>query len=97
MSREEQIEQMKKEDQIAELAGQLECGDIPGNYNSGNLVDNIAEQVINAGYRKAGEIRKETAREILERFQYDYAKMNDQYGLGLVKDIAAEYGVEVEE
>lgn len=43
------------------------------------------------------KVRKETAKDILERFKYDYIKMNDQYGLGLVKDIAAEYGVEVEE
>lgn len=56
---------MTKEDQIAELAGQLGCGDIPGDYDPGKLVDNIAEQVINFGYRKADEVRKETAREIL--------------------------------
>ena len=54
-----------KEKQTAELAGQLDCGDISGNYDKCKLVDSIAEQVINFGYRKADEVRKETAQEIL--------------------------------
>lgn len=55
-----------KEKKIAELAGQLDCGDIPGDYDKCKLVDSIAEQVINLGYRKADDMRKETAREIGE-------------------------------
>ena len=40
---------MTKEDYIAELAGGLDCAGIPGDYDPSVLVDNIAEQVINAG------------------------------------------------
>lgn len=54
-----------KEKKIAELAGQLDCGDIPGDYDKCKLVDSIAEQVINLGYRKADEVRKETVREVI--------------------------------
>ena len=98
-------EKMTKEDQIAELAGQLGCGDIPGDYDPSKLVDNIAEQVINFGYRKADEVRKETAREILQdiskviKFESSLDDKNKAFNLCLevVKDVISEYGVEVEE
>ena len=54
---------MTKEEQISDLAGQLDCGDIPGDYDKCKLVDSIAEQVINLGYRKANKVRKDTSRE----------------------------------
>lgn len=96
---------MTKEDQIAELAGQLGCGDIPGDYDPSKLVDNIAEQVINFGYRKADEVRKETVREILNYLhdlggcgaKDDFIKGWDAAIDGAYKDISCKYGVEVED
>ena len=97
---------MTKEDYIAELAGGLDCAGIPGDYDPSVLVDNIAEQVINAGYRKADDVRRETLKEVLQELysMIEYEKMGlDEeflYGLNLAEDqifiLCEKYGVEVE-
>lgn len=56
-----------------------------------------AIDLYNAGYRKADEVRNETAREIIQK-TYDMYK---KYGIGQLllwaTALAAEYGVEVKE
>ena len=83
---------MTKEDYIAELAGGLDCAGIPGDYDPSVLVDNIAEQVINAGYRKAEDVRRETIRELCKWLSF-WLEWDEE---GVVRAIAERYGVEVE-
>lgn len=54
-----------------------------------------AEALYNAGYRKVDDVRKETAKEILQ----EWADDNSSMGLDntFVKNIAKKYSVEVEE
>ncbi len=56
-----------------------------------------AIDLYNAGYRKADEVRKETAKEIIQKTHDMYKK----YGIGKLllwaNALAAEYGVEVKE
>lgn len=97
---------MTKEDYIAELAGGLDCAGIPGDYDPSVLVDNIAEQVINAGYRKAEDVRRETLKEVLQELysmiEYEKMGLDDEflYGLNLAEDqifiLCEKYGIEVE-
>lgn len=65
-----------------------------------------SELFYNAGYRKADDVRKETAKEVLNDLYYNLqvsvqekiSKSNDYYNiLGWIEEIAKEYGVEVEE
>lgn len=60
--------------------------------------------IYESGYRKADEVRKETAREILQRLLFERTTFVDDYGevsyavfIEKIKEVAAEYGVEVEE
>lgn len=55
---------------------------------------NLSRSLYNAGYRKAEEVRKETAKEILQQV-YDF--LNDKNDKFDVFELAKEYGVEVEE
>ena len=63
----------------------------------------IAEGLYNAGYRKAGEVRKETAKEILLLLGkgYDETEKTEFNNLQWYKEFCRElkhrYGVEVEE
>lgn len=62
----------------------------------------MAGKLYNAGYRLESEVRKETAREILDWFYKALIKANFVWGdieisSDDLKDKAAEYGVEVEE
>lgn len=90
MTEQEQIQEMAK---IAEIELMIHFGD-------GDIVDpedrpiqaeSIAEAFYKAGYRKAEEVRKETAREILGTLYkecLEYGKSTDG-----VKWIADKYGV----
>lgn len=62
-----------------------------------------AKAVYNAGYRKADEVRKETAKDILDML-YDvginkgileYCRIFDVNGVSLAKQICEKYGVEM--
>jgi hypothetical protein len=63
-----------------------------------------AEALYDAGYRKADEVRKETAREILDMLYDKCSEINDETGEGMgnfVSDddilfLAKHYGVEIE-
>lgn len=58
-------------------------------------VETIAKALYDAGYRRVDDVRKETAKEILQ----EWADDNSSMGLDntFVKNIAKKYGVEVEE
>lgn len=68
-------------------------------------VETIAKALYDAGYRKVDDMRKETAREILDML-YDMGidketleccRIFDVNGVSLAKQICEKYGVEVEE
>lgn len=110
MTKEEQIEEMAKyvgtacenyvtvgNIQICEYKDGLRC-------NKCSTALYGATRLHESGYRKADEVRKETAREITEKLK---SKLRDRVDGTTVdgaieanramKEIAAEYGVEVEE
>lgn len=67
--------------------------------------DTVAKYLYDAGYRKADDVKRETAKEILSDIYFNLKisakeepKSNDYYNvLGWIEEIAKEYGVEVEE
>lgn len=90
---------MTKQEQIEEMIKLI--GNVKPFY-----VETIAKALYNAGYRKADEVRKETAREILQTLYdkcYEIDNEYDDIGIGhIVADddilcLAKHYGVEVEE
>lgn len=83
MTRQEQIEEMAK------IVDEM--------YNVyTTTADDIADGIYNAGYRKAEEVRKETAKEILSRIKL-YATGSKTDLIVLIDEIAKANGVEVEE
>lgn len=67
-------------------------------------VETIAKALYDAGYRKVDDVRKETAREILDML-YDMGidkgmleccRICDVNGVSLAKQICGKYGVEIE-
>lgn len=67
-------------------------------------VETIAKALYDAGYRKVDDVRKETAREILDML-YDMGidketleccRIFDVNGVSLTKQICEKYGVEIE-
>lgn len=67
-------------------------------------VETIAKALYDAGYRKVDDVRKETAKEILDML-YDmgidngileWCKIFDVNGVSLAKQICEKYGVEIE-
>lgn len=62
--------------------------------------DFLARRIIKAGYRKADEVRKEMAKEILQDLYDEASKYcDDTMGLNTyeIKQLAKKYGVEVDE
>ena len=77
----------------------IEWLDKPAEDKEANLYDMDANKLYSAGYRKAEEIRKETAKEILNELIDSSNKItffDCRMALGLDK-LAKQYGVEVEE
>lgn len=101
----EQIEEMVKTVVDREknyVIGETECKKC--NLNKCDLHCNIhseisydCETLYNAGYRKAEEVRKETAKEIVERLRKYDSYFDDYKFDSLLDDIELDYGVEVEE
>lgn len=94
-TKQEQIEEMK----TLLLETYVEWLDKPATDKKPNLYDMDANKLYNAGYRKAEEIRKETAKEILNELIDSSNKItffDCRMALGLDK-LAKQYGVEVEE
>lgn len=111
MTKQEQIEEMCEA--IASMICEIynpECDEYKPHtcshcYANSTLIGDFAEMLIDAGYRKADEVRKETAKEILNML-YDMGidkeileccGIYDVNGVSLVKQICEKYDVEVEE
>lgn len=74
-------------------------------YANTTKIGDFAEMLYNAGYRKADEVRNETAKEIL-KILYDQGidkniieccSIYDINGILIAKEICEKYGVKVEE
>lgn len=93
MDKEKEIEEMSNV--IAEI-----CEKQSKKYKCDDCNNCMAEFLLNAGYRKADEVRKETAKEILQDL-YDEASKYCDETMGLdtyeIKQLSKKYGVEVDE
>lgn len=81
-----------KQEQIAEMAKIVD--EMYNVYTT--TAEDIAEGLYNVGYRKAEEVRKETAKEILSRIKL-YSTNSKTDLIVLIDEIAKANGVEVEE
>lgn len=81
---------MTKEEQIREIIIEIHPCYI---YQDDPSPREIAKQIYESGYRKADEVRKETAQEIC-RWLRSWLKWDEE---GVVMEIAEKYGVEAEE
>lgn len=103
MTKEDQIEKMAQEILHAGVA--LDGVDfVHGLFDEDDHFRRLARKLYTAGYRKADEVRKETAREILVKlktFTRDWIHSYQKGAIVLreaeIDQLAAEYGVEVEE
>lgn len=100
MTKEEQIEEMVKDIAGIEQQEDLTLGEVYGIEATFEL----AEILFDAGYRKADEVRKETARAILQTMYNcqtcrhpTIATGNFLFGKDYIRSLATEYSVEVEE
>lgn len=104
MTKEEQIEEMTSICYVS-ICHQIGGGDFVQAGDRRTAGEICAEELYKSGYRKADEVRKETAREILNYLhdlggcgaKDDFIKGWDAAIDGAYKDISCKYGVEVEE
>ena len=103
MTKQEQIDEMAKTACVA--CSPKACCPLLPNARPCNAALEYAKAVYDAGYRKADEVRKETAKEILDML-YDMGidkgmledcKICDVNGVSLAKQICEKYDVEVEQ
>lgn len=101
---------MTKQEQVEEITSIIDSDicdkDCPNRCPyCGALSSREAENIYNAGYRKADGVRKETAKEILDML-YDMGidkgmleccRISDVNGVSLAKQICEKYDVEVEQ
>ena len=101
MTKQEQIEEISKA-ACAACAPQAICPILP-DFRPCKPAVEYAKAAYDAGYRKADEVRKETAKEILD-ILYDmginkeileYCRIFDVNGVSLAKQICEKYGVEM--
>ena len=99
----------KQEQQIEEIA-KIACADcalhaccpLTAKFRPCEAALEYAKAVHDAGYRKVDEVRKETAKEILDMLYeqgidneiLEYCKIFDVNGVSLAKQICEKYGVE---
>ena len=103
MTKQEQIEKMAKIDCAA--CAPHACCPLTANFRPCNAALEYAEVLYNAGYREADEVRKETAKEILnmlydmgiDKETLECCRIYDVDGVSLAKQICEKYGVEIEE
>ena len=88
-----------KQQQIQEMVTILEKAMSPIEYDEGDCAttaypteQDIAEELYDAGYREAEQVRKETAKEILQRLVRTYKDILPI--VNVLEVIADEYGVE---
>ena len=103
MTKQEQIEEISKTACVA--CAPHCCCPLTANLRPCDAALEYAEAIYNAGYRKVDEVRKETAKEILDML-YDMGidkgmleccRIFDVNGVSLAKQICEKYDVEVEQ
>lgn len=103
MTEQEQIKEMAKT--ACAACAPHNCCPILDKFRPCDAALEYAEAIYNAGYRKANDVRKETAKEILDML-YDMGidketleccRIFDVNGVSLAKQICEKYGVEVEQ
>lgn len=91
---------MNKEQQIEEMINDIDYA-CTKSFLSHNDIKVIANELFLLGYRKAYRVMNETAKEIFEYLNVNLkqsCKINDYYNVvGLIEDIAKEYGIKIEE
>ena len=109
MTKQEQIEEMCEA--IASMICEIynpECDEYKPHtcshcYANSTLIGDFAEMLIDAGYGKVDEVRKETAKEILQTLYDECSEITDETGEGMgyfviddeILCLAKQYGVEV--
>lgn len=104
MPKEEQIEEMTSICYVS-ICHQIGGGDFVQAGDRRAAGEICAEELYESGYRKADEVRRETAREILDKilkvieFEASLDDKNATFNLcsEVVKDVIGEYGVGVED
>lgn len=90
-----------EQEMLEEMAQVLETAKIKALATIGSLNNGFGEwyakALYNAGYRKADEVRKETAREILSQIDKILKRNHICSVLGEIDELAKKFGVEVEE
>ncbi len=103
MTKEEQIEEMTSICYVS-ICHQIGGGDFVQAGDRRAAGEICAEELHESGYRKADEVRKETAQEIFDRLQLEKTVFVDDYGNKTfavltkeIEEIAVYYGVGVED
>lgn len=100
MTKQEQIEEISKA--ACAACAPLAICPITPDFRPCRPAVEYAKAAYDAGYRKADEVRKETAKEILDMLYeqgidneiLEYCKIFDVNGVSLAKQICEKYGVE---
>lgn len=88
---------MTKQEQIENMIGVMSASNNPFVDVPIEIMPQVAEALYNAGYRKIDEVRKETAKEVLQTIM-DIIKKSDCFlSQEVVRILAKNRGVEVEE
>lgn len=85
--------------QTSEYVSGIGCSDKGIECDSRCIEALIITEMIKEGYRKADEVRKETAREVVKKVKeevYKYLPQDDDFEF-IINRILQEYGVEVDE
>lgn len=103
MTKQEQIEEMAKAACVA--CSPKACCPLLANARPCDAALEYAEAIYNADYRKADDVRKETAKVILymlydmgiDKGMLECCRISDVNGVSLAKQICEKYDVEVEQ
>lgn len=103
MTKQEQIEEMAKTACVA--CAPKACCPLLANFRPCDAALEYAEAIYNAGYRKADDVHKETAKVILymlydmgiDKRTLECCRLFDVNGVSLAKQICEKYDVEVEQ
>ena len=94
---------MTKQEQIKEMVSIMAASNNPFIDVPVEIMPQVAKALYNAGYRKAEEVRKETAKEIFKSFENAFS-LYYPHGILAYEDfqnhfmyLAKQYGVEVQE
>ena len=90
MTKQEQIEEMPEILEKSYIDAQITCGSLNQGFGMW-----YAEPLYNAGYKQEKEVRKETAKEILQQI-YNLCKVRDSIQFDDIYYLVNRYGVEIE-